>query len=82
MSVTDMGKIEGVLDQLKTWPAAERLRLARMILETLEAGAPERPPRARSLKDLLGMLKTDAPPPTDEECRALLEEELIKKHLR
>jgi hypothetical protein len=82
MSVTGTGKIEGVLDQLRTWPSSERLRLARMILETLEAGSSEGPPRARSLKDLLGMLRTDAPPPTDEECQALLEEELIKKHLR
>jgi hypothetical protein len=35
-----------------------------------------------SLKDLLGVLKTDAPSPTDEECRVILEEELTKKHLK
>jgi len=40
------------------------------------------PPRQGSLKDLLGILKTDAPAPTDEECRAILEEELVKKHLK
>ena len=40
------------------------------------------PPRKGSLKGLLGILKTDALPPTDEECRAILEEELIKKHLK
>jgi hypothetical protein len=53
-----------------------------MILETLEAGAPEGPPRPRSLKDILGLLETDNSPPTDPECRAPLEEELVKKHLR
>jgi hypothetical protein len=26
--------------------------------------------------------ETGSPPPTDEECRAILEEELIKKHLK
>jgi hypothetical protein len=82
MSVAGPGNVEGILDQLKTWPSSERLRLARMILETLEAGPSERPPGAGSLKDILGMLKTDTPPPTDEECQAILEEELIKKHLR
>jgi hypothetical protein len=82
MSVAESGKIGGILDQLKTWPSSERLRLARMILESLEGTLPEVPSPARSLKDILGMLKTDAPPPSDEECRTLLEDELIKKHLR
>jgi len=74
------GKIEGVLDQLKDWPSTERLRLARMILETIETQPVSEPPRTGSLKDLLGILKTDAPAPNDDECRAILEEELVKKH--
>jgi hypothetical protein len=82
MSVSESWNPEGILDQLKTWPSSERLRLARMILETLEADRAEGPPRTRALRDILGMLKTDATPPTDEECRAILEEELTKKHLR
>ncbi len=82
MSVVESGKIEGLIDQLKTWPSSDRLRLARMILETLEGGTPEGPPPARTLKDILGMLKSDTPPPTDEESRTMLEDELIKKHLR
>ena len=53
-----------------------------MILETIETHPVSPPPRTGSLKDLLGILKTDAPPPNDEECRAILEEELIKKHLK
>jgi hypothetical protein len=40
------------------------------------------PPRTGSLKDLLGILRTDTPPPTDEECQVILEAELIKKHLK
>jgi hypothetical protein len=82
MSVPGPANVEGLLDQLKGWPSSDRLRLARMILETLEAGTPERPSRPRSLQDLLGLLKTEGTPPTDEECQALLEEELVKKHLR
>jgi hypothetical protein len=52
-----------------------------MILETLEVPAVAQPARTMSLKDLVGMLKTDCPPPTDEECRTIVEDELIKKHL-
>jgi hypothetical protein len=82
MSATEPGRIEGVLDQVKDWPSTERVRLARMILETVETSPVSQPPRTGSLKDLLGILKTDAPAPNDEECRAILEEELIKKHLK
>ena len=82
MGVSESSNIAGLLDQLKGWPSSDRLRLARMILETLEAGAPERSPRSHALGDILGLLKTDTQPPTDEECQALLEEELVKKHLR
>ena len=59
MSVTESGKIEGILDELRNWPSSERLRLARMILETLETHRESVPPRQGSLKDLLGILKTD-----------------------
>jgi hypothetical protein len=52
------------------------------LLETTETHPVNPPPRKGSLKDLLGILKTDAPPPNDEECRAILEEELIKKHCK
>ncbi len=82
MSVSESSNIEGLLDRLRMWPSSDRLRLARRILETLEAGTPEGPPHPRSLRDILGLLKTDNPPPTDEECQALLEEELAQKHLR
>jgi hypothetical protein len=82
MSVTATERIEGVLDQLREWPSAERLRLARMILETIETQPVSAPPDTGSLKDLLGILKTAGAPPSDEECRAILEEELIKKHLK
>jgi hypothetical protein len=34
----------------------------------------------KSLQELLGLIKTDGPPPNDEECRRLLEEELLKKY--
>jgi hypothetical protein len=82
MSVTESEKFEAFVNELKNWPRSERLRLARMILETLEAQPASALPRLGSLRDLLGILKTGAPAPTDEECGIILEEELIKKHLK
>jgi predicted DNA-binding antitoxin AbrB/MazE fold protein len=38
------------------------------------------PTRPRSLRDLLGLLETDGPPPTDEECERLLAAELLRKY--
>jgi hypothetical protein len=82
MSVVDTNQVKEVWERVKTWPPAPRITLARRILESLETpDIPAVRPR-RSLKDLLGLLKTDAPPPTDEDCRRILEEELMEKHLR
>ena len=53
-----------------------------MIPETLEAQPESAPARQGSLKVLLGVLKTGVPYRSDEECRAILEEELIKKHVK
>ena len=81
MSIKESAKFTGFLGELKSWPSSERVRLARMILGTVEAPPGSAPPRQGSLKDLLGILKSNAAAPTDEVCRAMLEEELIKKHL-
>jgi hypothetical protein len=82
MSFAESGKVEGILDELRNWPSSERLRLARLILETIESQPVSPPARKGTLKDLLGILKTDGSPPNDDECRAILEDELVKKHLK
>ena len=82
MSVSESSNIEGLLDKLKGWPSHDRLRLARRILETLEDDTPGASQRPRTLRGILGLLRTDNPPPTDDECREILDAELAKKHLR
>jgi hypothetical protein len=85
MSTADATELTDVLNLVKTWPTTLRIALARKILESLdkiETHPVSPPPRKGSLKDLLGILKTDAPSPNDEECRAILEEELMKKHVK
>ena len=76
MSVLERDPVNEVLDRVNTWSPAQRITLARRILESLEDRPISGLPRARSLKDLVGLLKTDAPPPGDEECRQILEEGL------
>lgn len=82
MTTAEATELADVLNRVKDWPATQRITLARRILETLETYPASASPREGSLKDAVGLLKTDAPPPNDEECRAILEEELIKKHLK
>jgi hypothetical protein len=83
MSTAEANEMADILTRIKTWSVPSRVTLARRILESVE-GKPaiEPSPHTGSLKDLLGILKTDAPAPNDEECQAILEEELIKKHLK
>jgi len=69
MSVAESGNIEGLLDELKNWPSSERLRLARMILETIENHPVNAPTKEGSLKDLRGLLKSDAPSRTEKLTR-------------
>jgi len=80
MSVVERDPMSEVLDRVNTWSPAQGITLAWRILESLEARPISELPTTRSLKDLVGLLKTDAPPPTDEECRNILEEELMRKY--
>ena len=82
MSLMESEPISVVWEQIKTWPPSRRITLARWILESLESPETGTAPSRKSLRNLLGLLKTDTPPPTDEDCQRILEEELIKKHLR
>ena len=68
MIVTRDQELAEVLNRVKLWPLPMRITLARRILETTETSSIPEPPRTLSLDQVLGLLKTDVPPPTDEEC--------------
>jgi len=78
--VVENDRLTDVLHQVSTWSPAQRIALARRILESLEAQTVSGPPRARSLEDLVGLLKSDSAPPSDVECKNILEEELMNKY--
>ena len=69
-----------VLDRVQNWEPEMRIDLARRILETVVPALPPKPPQTMSLDEVIGILKTDSPPPTDEECKKIIEEERLKKY--
>lgn len=61
---------------------SDRLLLVEAIVRSLSNDLRPRPPVPKStLTGLHGLLKTDEPPPTDEEIEAMLEERLKEKYL-
>jgi hypothetical protein len=61
---------------------SDRLALVEAIVGALsEELRPRQPIPKGTLTGLHGLLKTDEPPPTDEEIEALLEERLKEKYL-
>jgi hypothetical protein len=69
-----------VLDRVKSWPQAQRISLARGILETLKhpADRPER--RGRPVAELSGLGAGEAPPPDDQQVDRWIEEYRMEKH--
>lgn len=67
-----------ILDEVRTWEPERRLALVRQILEM--SPTVSKPPRRIPLDQVFGMLKTDRPAPSDEECRRITEEERLKKY--
>ncbi len=69
-----------VLQRVKTWKPEMRIDLARRVLETMVPEQIPPPPRTMTLEEIQAIMKTDKPPPTDEECKKILEEERLKKY--
>ncbi len=60
-----------------------RLALMSTIIESLQHELRPRPPVPEDIVDrMIGLAKTDAPPPTDAEVEAMLEERLVEKYLK
>jgi hypothetical protein len=77
MSAPETNEMFEVLDRVKTWVPEMRIVLARKILETLEPSKISEPLRKMSLDQVFGLLKTDSPPPNDEECAKIVKEEVV-----
>ena len=62
-------------------PVSDRLELIRMLIESLQSTPSQQPERARIIKQMKGLLKTNQPEPTDEQVKAMLEEHRVEKYL-
>lgn len=73
-------KMFEVLNRVRTWEPEMRIDLARRILETVVPEQILPPPQTMTLEEIQAIMKTDKRPPTDEECKNILEEERLKKY--
>ena len=71
---------QDILDEVRTWEPERRLALARQILALARSPQISTPARRLPPGRLLGLLKTDRPAPSDEECRQIIEEERLKRY--
>jgi len=80
MESANLQEIFEVWNRVRTWDPEMRIDLARRILETVVPSQIQPPLQTMSLDEVRGIAKTDAPPPTDEDCQKILEEERMKKY--
>ena len=69
-----------VFQTVRQWPPEARRDLLRDVLKTLHDERPHRSTRGFSADQVIRLLRSDQPAPTDEECDRILEDELMKKY--
>lgn len=69
-----------VIEQVKTWPADERLALIQDILHTLKPQRDISAPREGTLYKALGLLATAYPAPSDNTVQQWLHERRMEKY--
>jgi hypothetical protein len=77
MSTDQFSAIQNVWGQIKDWPDDMRSSLASKILTSLGHPADR---SKRTFADLMGLLATDQPPPSDEGVSRILDEERARKY--
>ncbi|MDE0016881.1 MAG: hypothetical protein OXU51_11880 [Candidatus Poribacteria bacterium] len=80
MESVNLKEIFEVWNRVRTWDPEMRIDLARRILETVVPSRIQPAPQTMSLDEVIGIAKTDTPPPTDEDCKKILEEARLKKY--
>jgi hypothetical protein len=69
-----------VFETVRQWPPEARRDLLRDVLKTFHDERPLQPTRGFSADQVIRLLRSDQPAPTDEDCDRILEEELMKKY--
>ncbi len=68
-------------EQALKLPVKERLQLINTLMRSLAPKSQSTTKPKGLAASLMGMAKTDVPPPTDKEVEAMLNERLVKKYL-
>jgi len=70
-----------IMSQVASWPVEDRVVLARKILESV-GETPRRRPGGHTADEVIRLLNISEPTPNDQECRQILEEELLRKYCK
>jgi hypothetical protein len=74
--------LQELREQALQLSVSDRLALMTTIIDSLQSELRPRPNRKGAAQRLIGLAKTDQPPPTDAEVEAMLEERLVEKYLK
>jgi hypothetical protein len=74
--------LQELREQALQLSVSDRLALMSTIIDSLQSELRPRPDRKGAAQRLIGLAKTDQPPPTDAEVEAMLEERLVEKYLK
>jgi hypothetical protein len=80
VSAATVDEVTELVRRATALPANLRITLARRVLESLELTSPPNRESSKTLKDLVGLVKLEGPPPSDEECQKILEEERFRRY--
>jgi len=80
MNSVEPAEYHDVFETVRQWPPEARRDFLRDVLNTLADERPPCPTRGFSADQVIRLLKSDQPAPSDEECDRILEEELMKKY--
>jgi len=80
MANAESNDIADVLNLVRTWAPDMRIAFARKVLETIETPTISNPAQAMAFDEVVGLLKTNEPPPDDQQCAKFIEEERLRKH--
>ena len=77
-TISQEDDVAQVFARVEAWPEEARRSLVEKIRGTFREGSAE-PERRKNFMNLLGLLKTDGPPPTDEEVDQMLHDARMER---
>jgi hypothetical protein len=80
MTNVEHQEISEVVARVAAWPPAERIKLARKILETVETAGEKRSSRGYSAAEVIALLQIRQPAPDDQTVRRWIDEHRTEKY--